>query len=52
MKSIKNKNEYAKDFFEEEINQSDRNILNIPEGCSACGGPYPSCMSSCPMYDD
>ena len=27
-------------------------ILDIPEGCRACGGPYPSCMSSCPMFDD
>ena len=25
---------------------------DIPEGCRACGGPYPSCMSSCPIFDD
>lgn len=25
---------------------------HIPSGCAACGGPYPSCMSSCPMFDD
>ena len=24
----------------------------IPEGCAACGGPYPSCKVSCPMFDD
>lgn len=24
----------------------------IPEGCVACGGPYPSCTSSCPLFDD
>ncbi len=24
----------------------------IPVGCAACGGPYPDCMSSCPIYDD
>ena len=24
----------------------------IPEGCEACGGPWPDCMSSCNMYDD
>lgn len=23
----------------------------IPEGCSACGGPYPDCESSCGMWD-
>ena len=25
---------------------------DIPEGCIACGGPYPSCMTSCKMFDD
>ena len=25
---------------------------NIPEGCVACGGPYPSCKTSCPLFDD
>lgn len=24
----------------------------IPEGCSACGGDYPHCKDSCPMFDD
>lgn len=23
-----------------------------PEGCSACGGPYPDCMSSCNLFAD
>jgi len=23
-----------------------------PQGCRACGGPYPYCKSSCKMYDD
>lgn len=23
-----------------------------PPGCRACGGPYPSCMSSCKLFDD
>ena len=26
--------------------------LEIPEGCAACGGPYPDCMTSCKMFDD
>ena len=25
---------------------------DIPEGCAACGGPYPSCTTSCPLFDD
>ena len=24
----------------------------IPVGCSACGGDWPNCTTSCPMYDD
>ena len=24
----------------------------IPEGCVACGGPYPFCTISCPVFDD
>ena len=24
----------------------------VPEGCAACGGPWPSCQTSCSMYDD
>lgn len=24
----------------------------IPEGCLACGGPYPDCSDSCPIYGD
>ena len=24
----------------------------IPEGCAACGGDYPHCTTSCPMFDD
>lgn len=25
---------------------------NPPEGCAACGGNYPFCKDSCPMFDD
>ena len=25
---------------------------DIPEGCAACGGPYPSCISSCNLFDE
>lgn len=25
---------------------------DMPEGCAACGGDYPDCADSCPMFDD
>lgn len=25
---------------------------DIQEGCAACGGDYPNCTTSCPMFDD
>ena len=25
---------------------------DMPEGCAACGGNWPECADSCPMYDD
>lgn len=24
----------------------------IPAGCRACGGHYPECTDSCPLFDD
>ena len=24
----------------------------IPEGCAACGGDYPNCTDSCPLFDN
>jgi len=27
-------------------------VGGIPEGCRACGGDYPNCVDSCPLYDD
>lgn len=23
-----------------------------PEGCRACGGPYPNCITSCNVFED
>lgn len=23
-----------------------------PDGCRACGGPYPDCMTSCKLFDE
>lgn len=25
---------------------------DIPEGCRACGGPWPDCIDSCPIFED
>lgn len=30
----------------------DRHIFEVPEGCRACGGPYPTCKDGCPLFDD
>ena len=27
-------------------------VMNIPEGCAACGGLYPNFKWSCLMFDD
>ena len=29
-----------------------QHINQVPVGCRACGGPYPSCIDSCPLFDD
>ena len=36
------------------INDFDTTFDNdeIPEWCSACGGPYPHCKISCNIFDD
>ena len=26
-------------------------VDGVPEGCAACGGDYPNCKDSCPMFD-
>lgn len=25
---------------------------DVPEGCEACGGPYPDCKYSCNLFDE
>lgn len=32
--------------------EDDDDGMDIPEGCAACGGEYPLCKDSCPMFDD
>lgn len=36
-------------FYNEDL---DYNDIDIPFGCRACGGDYPNCRDSCPLYDD
>lgn len=40
------------DVTEDNIRYDECSDDDIPEGCSACGGPYPNCKDSCPMFDD
>lgn len=40
----------ALEYDEDEYDEYDED--DIPEGCAACGGPYPSCTSSCKLFDD
>lgn len=35
-----------------DFEQEEYDINDIPEGCRACGGEYPHCTSSCPLFDD
>ena len=35
---------------EDEIIEEDED--GVPEGCQACGGPYPDCKYSCKIFDD
>ena len=30
----------------------DNTLINVPEGCIACGGPYPKCKISCKIFDN
>ena len=36
----------------EELEDEEYDGLGVPVGCSACGGDYPYCKDSCPMFDD
>lgn len=49
-RSKRNNEENEEEYVIEWIDDDDDD--DIPEGCSACGGPYPHCTSSCPLFDD
>ena len=42
--------EYEDVYEDEEEYEDDED--GMPSCCVACGGPYPSCMSSCSIFDD
>lgn len=35
-----------------EVDDDEDDDSDIPEGCQACGGPYPDCKTSCVLFDD
>lgn len=34
------------------VELGDEDDDDMPEGCAACGGDYPNCTESCPLFDD
>ena len=45
----KKKDEYS---YEDTPRRTRNRNNDVPEGCRACGGPYPNCTDSCPLFDD
>ena len=39
------------DDFDEDDFYEDDDFWGVPVGCRACGGDYPNCTTSCPMFD-
>lgn len=48
----RNKVLYGIDDDEDDDWYDDDDDDDIPEGCAACGGPYPQCTTSCKLFDD
>lgn len=44
-----NANEWVED---NDYDNDEYDAYGVPVGCSACGGDYPYCKDSCPMFDD
>ena len=40
------------DYIMVDVTYDEEDSLYIPEGCRACGGDYPHCKDSCPMFDE
>ena len=41
--------EWDEDEFDGDYDWENDPAGRIPDGCRACGGPYPDCLDSCPM---
>ncbi|MBQ8054872.1 MAG: hypothetical protein IJ198_13890 [Lachnospiraceae bacterium] len=52
--AMKKRDEYDEYSMSEKEKQEyyDKHIFEVPEGCRACGGPYPTCTDGCPLFDD
>ena len=46
------RDKYFDDAYVNEQKYYEKNPSHMPEVCKACGGPYPGCAPSCPMFDD
>ena len=38
--------------YQESIDEEGQETDGPPPGCNECGGDYPNCVDSCPLYDD
>ncbi len=43
---LSDENDEYDEYYQDEYNN------DVPEGCQACGGPYPNCKVSCKLFDD
>ena len=50
MSKKKKKEDDRPDYLKQEY--YNKHPMEVPEGCAACGGPYPDCKWSCPMFDN
>jgi heterodisulfide reductase subunit C len=48
----KKKEDEHNDFVIRFWDDDDHSDDETPEGCQACGGPYPDCTASCPAFED
>ena len=39
-------------YVEIDLESDDEFYDDIPEACLACGGDYPHCVDSCPVFDE
>ena len=55
---MKRRNDACERCAEKKGNENSKKVFRVeqpiyvPVGCRACGGPYPMCRTSCPMFDE